>query len=212
MQGRSPANGRETVLKTARRVLLQGTLQKNASTRDAALPCHNADRERSSRFCDLLWHHIEVYRQSQPSGAPPGFFHALGRAGGRKRGRSGKKFAIAPGRGGGYNGEKTGGALTVEKMWMLCSGYGGAGEDMLLLELQEDGSARKAGGFRWGMAPSFCCQAGGKLYAVSERGDGASVARFPGGRDFPGKEHRDPRRAGAVPPVPSGGHAGGQLL
>ena len=68
--------------------------------------------------------------------------------------------------------------MTVEKMWMLCSGYGGAGEDMMLLELQEDGSARKAGGFRWGMAPSFCCQAGGKLYAVSERGDGASVARF----------------------------------
>ena len=69
------------------------------------------------------------------------------------------------------------------KEWtLLCSGYSGEGEDMLLTRLTEEGDLLRTGGDRHGKNPSFCCSADKLVYAVSELPDGAAVDSYERGK------------------------------
>lgn len=61
---------------------------------------------------------------------------------------------------------------------LLCSGYTGEGEDILLARLAETGGAVRTGGLRHGRNPSFCCRSGETVWAVSELPDGAAVDAY----------------------------------
>lgn len=68
----------------------------------------------------------------------------------------------------------------MEKRHVLFSGYGAEGrEDIVLYEVTGDGAARRLSGVRHGRAPSFCCRGmDGRIYAVSERADGADITMY----------------------------------
>lgn len=68
----------------------------------------------------------------------------------------------------------------MEKRLVLLSGYGtGEREDIVLYEIAGDGAARRLSGLCHGRAPSFCCRGtNGRIYAASERADGADITLY----------------------------------
>lgn len=84
----------------------------------------------------------------------------------------------------------------MKEYQVLCSGYSGQGEDLILARVTEPDGALRTGGLRHGSNPSFCCRLGETVYAVSELPDGAAVdacllregALLPQGRlELPGR-------------------------
>lgn len=66
----------------------------------------------------------------------------------------------------------------MEARRVLLSGYSGAEDDMILAEVTAQGRLRRLGGARHGENPSFCCRMDGRIYAVAELPQGASVAAY----------------------------------
>lgn len=61
---------------------------------------------------------------------------------------------------------------------VLLSGYSGAGADIRMAEVSAEGRLRGGEGLRHGENPSFCCRMDGKVYAVAELPQGASVTAY----------------------------------
>ena len=68
----------------------------------------------------------------------------------------------------------------MEESLILVSGYGAPGEeDIALYRIEAAGWVRKLYGMCHGGSPSFCCKgAGGRIYAASERPDGADITVY----------------------------------
>ena len=68
----------------------------------------------------------------------------------------------------------------MEESLILVSGYGAPGEeDIALYRIEAAGGVRKLYGMSHGGSPSFCCKgAGGRIYAASERPDGAEITVY----------------------------------
>ena len=61
---------------------------------------------------------------------------------------------------------------------VLLSGYSGAGADIRMAEVSAEGRLRGGEGLRHGENPSFCCWMDGRVYAVAELPQGASVTAY----------------------------------
>ena len=61
---------------------------------------------------------------------------------------------------------------------VLLSGYSGAGADIRMAEVSAEGRLRGGQGLRHGENPSFCCWMDGRVYAVAELPQGASVTAY----------------------------------
>ena len=61
---------------------------------------------------------------------------------------------------------------------VVCSGYTGDGQDILLTQVTEGGKIQAVSGLRHGENPSFCCLMEGRVYAAAEQPEGASVTAY----------------------------------
>ena len=61
---------------------------------------------------------------------------------------------------------------------VLLSDYSGAGADIRMAEVSAEGRLRGGQGLRHGENPSFCCWMDGRVYAVAELPQGASVTAY----------------------------------